>query len=249
MQRVVAIDIALMEEIKQETFRKERGRLLNFIRGRVASAEEAEDIMQDVFYQFVAGFETIGSLDRITSWLYSVARNKIIDRYRRDAARPKRATLEGALTQDDDAPLTLQEILPDLDNTPEGTLLRDAIWDEITLALDDLPAEQREIFIQNEMEEQGFREIAERTGVSINTLLSRKRYAIIALRKPAGNTKPQTQNHKLFRIIPIHPFNTTHRYQPVNKLIQLFFIVYKYFYIAFKNTFFRFNGHGRDIEF
>ncbi len=183
MQRAVAIDIALMEEIKQETFRKERGKLLNFIRNRVGSTEEAEDILQDVFYQFVAGFETIGSLDRITSWLYSVARNKIIDGYRRDAARPKRTTLDGGIKLDDDAPLTLQEILPDLDNTPEGTLLRDAIWDEITLALDELPAEQREIFIQNEIEEQSFREISERTGISINTLLSRKRYAILALRK------------------------------------------------------------------
>lgn len=179
----MAMDIALMEEIKQQTFRKERGKLLSFIRGKVSSTEEAEDILQDVFYQFVAGFEAIESMDRVTSWLYSVARNKIIDRYRRDAARPKVATLDGSTGQEEDAPLTLQEILPDLDNTPEGTLLRDAIWDEITLALDDLPAEQREIFILNEIEEQSFREIAERTGVSINTLLSRKRYAILALRK------------------------------------------------------------------
>jgi len=176
------MDITLMEEIKQDTFRKERGRLLNFIRGRVASTEEAEDILQDVFYQFVAGFESIESLDRITSWLYAVARNKIIDRYRKDAARPKTARLNEGASLDDD-PLTLQEILPDLDNTPESALLREAIWDEITNALDDLPAEQREIFILHEMEEQGFREIAERTGVSINTLLSRKRYAILALRK------------------------------------------------------------------
>ncbi len=183
MQRAVTLNAALMEEIKQQTFRKERGRLLNFIRGRVSSAEEAEDILQDVFYQFVAGFEAIDSIDRVTSWLYSVARNKIIDRYRKDAARPRTMTLDGSTIQEEDAPLTLQEILPDLGNTPEGTLLRDAIWDEIMLALDELPAEQREIFILNEIEEQSFREIAERTGVSINTLLSRKRYAILALRK------------------------------------------------------------------
>lgn len=183
MDRAVAIDITLMQEIKQETFRKERGRLLNFIRGRVGSAEEAEDILQDVFYQFVAGFESIESLDRITSWLYSVARNKIIDRYRRNAARPSKASFEGTTGKEDEGPLTLQEILPDLDNTPEASLLRAAIWDEITLALDELPTDQREIFVQNEMEERSFREIAEETGVSINTLLSRKRYAIIALRK------------------------------------------------------------------
>lgn len=183
MQRAVALNIALMEEIKQQTFRKERGKLLSFIRGRVKSAEEAEDILQDVFYQFVAGFEAIESMDRVTSWLYSVARNKIIDRYRRDASRPRTTSFDGSLSNEDDAPLTLQEILPDLDQTPEGTLLRDAIWEEIMTALEELPAEQREIFIQNEIEEQGFREIAERTGVSINTLLSRKRYAILALRK------------------------------------------------------------------
>jgi len=183
MQRIAAIDIALMQEIKQETFRKERGKLLSFIRGRVASAEEAEDIMQDVFYQFVAGFESIDSLDRVTSWLYSVARNKIIDRYRRDATRPQKADFEGNAAKDDGTPLTLQEILPDLGNTPESTLLREAIWDEIMLALDELPSDQREIFIQNEIEEKSFREISEISGVSINTLLSRKRYAIIALRK------------------------------------------------------------------
>ena len=176
------MDLA-MQELKQTTFLKEKDKLLGFIRNRVNNVEEAEDILQDVFYQFVAGFETIESLDRVTSWLYSVARNKIIDRYRRDAARPKRTDFELLAGKDDDAPLTLQEILPDLDNSPESTLLREAIWDEISEALAELPADQREIFIQNEIEEKGFREIAEETGVSINTLLSRKRYAIIALRK------------------------------------------------------------------
>jgi RNA polymerase sigma factor (sigma-70 family) len=176
------MDLA-MQEIKQNTFLKEKDKLLGFIRSRVSTVEEAEDILQDVFYQFIAGFDTIESIDRVTSWLYSVARNKIIDRYRRDAARPKRTDFELLAGKDDDAPLTLQEILPDLDNTPESTLLRDAIWDEITDALAELPADQREIFILNEIEERGFREIAEETGVSINTLLSRKRYAILALRK------------------------------------------------------------------
>lgn len=172
-----------MQEIKQNTFLREKDKLLGFIRNRVSSSEEAEDILQDVFYQFVAGFETIESLDRVTSWLYSVARNKIIDRYRRDAARPKKTDFELVTGSEDDTALTLEDILPDLDNTPESTLLREAIWDEITDALEELPADQREIFIQNEIEERSFREIAEETGVSINTLLSRKRYAILALRK------------------------------------------------------------------
>lgn len=177
-----AMELA-MEQLKQNTFLKEKDKLLGFIRGRVSTLEEAEDILQDVFYQFVAGFDSIESLDRVTSWLYSVARNKIIDRYRRDAARPRQATFDVKAANEDDTPLTLQEILPDLDSSPESVLLREAIWDEITDALAELPAEQREIFILNEIEEKSFRSIAEETGVSINTLLSRKRYAMIALRR------------------------------------------------------------------
>jgi RNA polymerase sigma factor (sigma-70 family) len=176
-----AMELAM--QIKEQTFLKEKDRLLGFIRNRVSSSEEAEDILQDVFYQFVAGFDTIESLDRVTSWLFSVARNKIIDRYRRDASRPQRAEFGMHAGTDDDMPITLEEILPDLGNTPEDSYLREMIWDAIMDALDELPAEQREIFILNEMEEKGFREISEETGVSINTLLSRKRYAILALRK------------------------------------------------------------------
>ncbi len=131
----------------------------------------------------MAGFDGIESLDRVTSWLYSVARNKIIDRYRRDSVRPKKADFESAAGREDDAPLTLQEILPDLGNTPDSVMLREVIWDQIMEALEELPADQRAIFIQNEMEERSFREISEETGISINTLLSRKRYAIMSLRK------------------------------------------------------------------
>jgi RNA polymerase sigma factor (sigma-70 family) len=175
------IDLAM--QIKEQTFLKEKDRLLGFIRNRVSTLEEAEDILQDVFYQFIAGYETIESLDRVTSWLFSVARNKIIDRYRRDSTRPKRSDLELLSGSDDGAPLTLQEILPDFGNTPEDVFLREAIWEAIMDALDELPVEQREIFILNEIEERSFRDIAEQTNVSINTLLSRKRYAILSLRK------------------------------------------------------------------
>jgi RNA polymerase sigma factor (sigma-70 family) len=173
----------LAMQIKEQTFLREKDKLLGFIRNRVSSSEEAEDILQDVFYQFVAGFDTIESLDRVTSWLFSVARNKIIDRYRRDAARPQRTDFGSLAAQEDDLPITLEEILPDLGNTPEDSYVREMIWDAVIEALDELPTEQREIFIMNEMEEKGFREISEETGISINTLLSRKRYAILALRK------------------------------------------------------------------
>ncbi|NJN41121.1 MAG: RNA polymerase sigma factor [Flammeovirgaceae bacterium] len=174
-----AFELSAVDKLKQTTFLNEKDGLLAFIQRRVSSLEEAEDILQDVFYQFVSGFETIESLDKITSWLYRVARNKIIDRYRYNAIRPKRFN---PAKSGDDEPLMLEDILPDLDNTPESAFLKEAIWDEIMGALDELPGEQREIFIQHELEEKSFREIAEESGVSINTLLSRKRYAVIAMR-------------------------------------------------------------------
>lgn len=175
------MDLAM--QAKEQTFLKEKDRLLSFIRNRVSTVEEAEDILQDVFFQFVAGYDTIESLDRVTSWLFSVARNKIIDRYRKESVRPKRRELSWQTGLEEDSPITLQEILPDLGNTPEDALLRDVIWAAVMDALDELPADQREIFVLNELEDKSFREIAEESGVSINTLLSRKRYAILALRK------------------------------------------------------------------
>jgi RNA polymerase sigma factor (sigma-70 family) len=175
------MDLAM--QAKEQTFLREKDRLLSFIRNRVSSLEEAEDILQDVFFQFVTGYDTIQSLDRVTSWLFSVARNKIIDRYRRESSRPQRTELTWSAASDEDTPITLQEILPDLGNTPEDAMLREVIWAAVMDALDELPADQREIFVLNEMEDRSFRDISEETGISINTLLSRKRYAIISLRK------------------------------------------------------------------
>jgi RNA polymerase sigma factor (sigma-70 family) len=181
INRAKVMDLAM--QVKEQTFLREKDRLLSFIRNRVSTLEEAEDILQDVFFQFVSGYDTIESLDRVTSWLFSVARNKIIDRYRKESVRPKRTNLTWSSGSDEDAPLTLQEILPDLGNTPEDAYLKEVLWDAIMEALDELPEDQRAIFIMNEMEDRSFREIAEETGISINTLLSRKRYAILALRK------------------------------------------------------------------
>lgn len=181
INRAKVMDLAM--QVKEQTFLREKDRLLSFIRNRVSTLEEAEDILQDVFFQFISGYDTIESLDRVTSWLFSVARNKIIDRYRKESVRPKRTNLTWSSGSDEDAPLTLQEILPDLGNTPEDAYLKEVLWEAIMEALDELPEDQRAIFIMNEMEDRSFREIAEETGVSINTLLSRKRYAILALRK------------------------------------------------------------------
>jgi RNA polymerase sigma factor (sigma-70 family) len=170
-----------MEELKQKTFQTERGRLLRFIRSRISSLEEAEDILQDVFFQFVAGFDTIQSIEKVTSWLYAVARNKITDRYRRKS--PYRVDLSSPQGASDEDGLMLQDILPSLGSSPEEVFLRESIWNGINEALDELPAEQKEIFVLNEIDGKSFREVAEATGTSINTLLSRKRYAILALRK------------------------------------------------------------------
>lgn len=168
------------EKIEQ-TVKAERGRLFGFIRRRVRIDEEAEDILQDVFYQLVAAYDTIGSIDKITSWLFQVARNKIIDRNRK--MKPENFSSLLARDSEDAGPLMLADILPDLEQLPDRQLLRTAVWEVLEEALEELPEAQREVFILHEFEDKSFREIAELTGVAVNTLLSRKRYAVLYLRE------------------------------------------------------------------
>lgn len=163
--------------------KEERGRLLNYIRKQVHSEEDAKDIFQDVMYQFLVGFEDIRRVERITSWLFTVARNKIIDHFRKKRPEPlsdKRVIMDD---EDGSGPLMLDDILPALTRDPENEYMRELIWQAIEEALDELPDEQREVFILNEFEDKSFREISGMTGESINTLLSRKRYAVLHLRK------------------------------------------------------------------
>ncbi|MBC7488415.1 MAG: sigma-70 family RNA polymerase sigma factor [Cytophagaceae bacterium] len=174
-----------MAEIKkdriEEAVRKDRGKLLNFIKQRVADKDDAEDILQDVFFQLANGYEMIGSLDKVTSWMYAVARNKITDWYRKKKPEPfSRSSFSGS---DEDDQLSIGNIIPALGNTPEDAMLKSVIWDAIMEALDELPSEQKAVFVWNEFEEKGFKEISEETGVAINTLISRKRYAVLHLRK------------------------------------------------------------------
>ena len=161
---------------------RESGRLLNFIRKRVGSREDAEDILQEVLYQLLRGFSDIRSTERITSWLFTVARNKITDYFRRKSPV---AVSENPVAgrEDDGSFLKLEDILPALTGDPEDQMMRDWIWETIERSLDEMPPEQRDVFIWNEFEDRSFREIAERTGEPVNTLLSRKRYAILYLRK------------------------------------------------------------------
>ena len=164
-----------------QTVRQERSRLLSFIQQRIPDREEAEDILQDVFYQFTEAYRTIHSIERATAWLFTVARNKITDRYRKK--RPEPFSQKQIATDDEGTGLRLEDILPDVSGSPDGEMMRTMIWSAIEEALNELPKLQREAFVMHEFEDKSFKEISAQTGVTINTLLSRKRYAILHLRK------------------------------------------------------------------
>ena len=159
---------------------REQGRLRNFVRKYVSDQSDVEDILQDVFYEFVAAFRMLRPVEHATAWLFRVARNRIIDRFRgksQDVLRnaPNAPPGEGALD--------LQELLPSPDAGPEAAYVRSVLLEEIDDALLELPEEQREVFIGHELLGYSFQEMAEETGVSVNTLLSRKRYAVLRLRE------------------------------------------------------------------
>jgi RNA polymerase sigma factor (sigma-70 family) len=173
------------QKVVEETFATERKRLFNFIKTRVADPSDAEDILQDVFFQFWQGYNTIENLERVTSWLFRVARNKIIDRYRK--LKPSSFSELQVARDDDEPPMLLADILGDHANTPEDVYEKELIWDSIEAVLAEMPKKQRDVFVWHELEDLSFREMAEKTGESINTLLSRKRYAINFLRQRLQN--------------------------------------------------------------
>lgn len=162
-------------------YRNERKRLLGYIRKRITNKVEAEDILQDVFYQLTIGFSDIRKLESLTAWLYRVADNRITDLFRKK--KSVSINLRENINGDDDGALTLEEILPSLGSEPEDEDLKGMIWETIEETLAELPEEQREIFILNEFEDMSFKTISERSGIGINTLISRKRYAVLALRE------------------------------------------------------------------
>ncbi|MES2733772.1 MAG: RNA polymerase sigma factor [Bacteroidota bacterium] len=167
-----------VEHAVEETFRKERKRLLAFIRRRIPEPDDAEDILQDVFYQLLERLEPI---EQVTAWLFRVARNKIIDRYR----KRKTESLEGLMisSKGEDEPARMLDWILDPNGNPEDFYERSMVWEHLADALAELPKEQREAFVLHELEGKSFKEMAEETGVSINTMLSRKRYAILHLRE------------------------------------------------------------------
>lgn len=165
-------------------------RLLGFIKQRVASTEDAEDILQEVFYQFAGNTEPI---EQATGWLYKVARNKIIDNYRKHKLPLADDVLNSTETEDDN--FDWKEMLLPADSTPETEYLRNIFWEELQEALDELPATQRDVFIQNEIEGVAFKDIAEQTGESVATLISRKRYAVLHLRERLRIVKDELLNY------------------------------------------------------
>jgi RNA polymerase sigma factor (sigma-70 family) len=165
-----------------EVASREQGRLLNFIRQKIRSEEDARDILQDVLYQLTRGFDDIRSTERITSWLFTVARNRITDYYRKRKLEYPDPSLTAGKDENLEA-LMLIDILPALSRDPEDEMMREVIWSAVEQALNEMPEDQRDVFVWNEFEDRSFREISGMTGVGINTLLSRKRYAILFLRK------------------------------------------------------------------
>ena len=159
-----------------DVVRKEQGRLLGFIRRRVADPLDAEDILQDVFHELAEANRLLVPIDHVTAWLFRVARNRIIDLFRR--RRPERLSATG----EDEGP-SLEELLPSTEAGPEALNARRVLLEELALALDELPPEQRAVFLAHELEGKSFKEMAAETGVSINTLLSRKHYAVLHLRE------------------------------------------------------------------
>lgn len=163
-----------------DVFRREQSRLRNFIRRRVPDPRDAEDILQDVFYRLVEANRLLMPIEHVTGWLFRVARNRIIDLFRKK--RPESFS-NAAVADEEDELLALEDLLPSPDAGPEALYARSVLLREIERAIDELPADQREVFVAHELEGRSFREMAAETGVSVNTLLSRKRYAVRHLRE------------------------------------------------------------------
>jgi RNA polymerase sigma factor (sigma-70 family) len=170
-----------------EVVEREQSRLRNFIRRRVPDPRDAEDILQDVFYELVEANRLLMPIEHVTGWLFRVARNRIIDLFRKKKPESFSDTAVARNEDDDDELLALEDFLPSPDAGPEALYVRNVLLHELELAVDELPEEQRKVFVAHELEGRSFKEIAAETGVSVNTLLSRKRYAVLHLRQRLQN--------------------------------------------------------------
>ncbi|MBZ5597086.1 MAG: RNA polymerase sigma factor [Acidobacteriia bacterium] len=163
-----------------EAISREQSRLRSFIRSRVADPGDAEDILQEVFYELVEANRLLMPIGHVTAWLFRVARNRIIDLLRKK--KPERFS-DAAVEDEDGELLQIEDLLPSPDPGPEALYIRNVLLDELELALDELPDEQREVFVAHELEGRSFKELSAESGVNVNTLLSRKRYAVLHLRE------------------------------------------------------------------
>lgn len=163
-----------------EVVKREGSRLRNFIRRRVPDPLDAEDILQDVFYKLVEANRLLMPIEHVTGWLFRVARNRITDLFRK---KKPQSFADARAESESGELLQVEDLLPSPDGGPEAVYVRNILLEELELALDELPDEQREVFVGHELEGLSFKEMAEETGVSVNTLLSRKHYAVLYLRE------------------------------------------------------------------
>src|SRR5436190_12714987 len=167
-----------------ETVQKARRRLFSFIKDRVPEAEDAEDILQDVFYELTEMSRLMKPVEKISAWLFTTARNKITDLFRKKKAVPfSRVVSKTDANKDETEMEEFYSLLPDLGDGPEMLLMREVVRDEINRALNKMPRKHRDVFVQTEKEGKSFKEISSATGVPVNTLISRKRYAVLFLRE------------------------------------------------------------------
>jgi len=169
--------VADKEKHIAETVARERGRLGSFIRRRVADAGEAEDILQDVFFEFTEAYRLPEPIEQAGAWLFRVARNRIIDRFRK-----KKEERLPEFNEESEEGHWLDTVLPSAEAGPEAAYVRRVLLEELYVALDEMPRAQREVFIAHEMEGRSFKELSAESGVGVNTLLARKRYAVLHLR-------------------------------------------------------------------
>ena len=163
-----------------EAIEREKPRLRNFIRKRVADQSDAEDILQEVFYELVEAYRMMKPVEQMTAWLFRVARNRITDLFR---SKKRTVSSELAVRAEDGDEIQWEDLLPSPDAGPEASYARSVLLEELDAALEELPEEQREVFLAHEFLGYSFKELAEQRGVSVNTLLSRKRYAVLHLRE------------------------------------------------------------------
>jgi RNA polymerase sigma factor (sigma-70 family) len=167
-----------------EVVAEQRSRLRNFIRRRVPDPSDVDDILQEVFYELVEANRLLMPIEHVTGWLFRVARNRITDLFRKK--RPE--NFSDAMLEDEDGELLqIEDLLPSPDAGPEALYVRGVLLDELALAMNELPDEQREVFVAHELEGRSFKELSDETGVNLNTLLARKRYAVLHLRQRLQN--------------------------------------------------------------